>query len=1000
MTTAEAGDSGHDSRLETAREHDENAVPLPPPGDGGLPTDAVASPRYAIEGQIGTGATSYVLAAHDRSLDRPVALKVLSAGSGPAIAHFMREARITATINHPNVISVHDLEFVPSGTACIVMRRVEGRSLGDELRAGEVGDINRTLTILLKVCDALASAHTRGIVHQDIKPDNIMLGQFGEVVVLDWGEARTITNDTDPHERRSVGTPAFMSPEQARGEPADQRSDVYSVAATAWLVLTGQHPVWHDDPTTFWERKRRGVIDPLPPAVARRLPRRLLAICEKALSPDPADRYADATALGAELQRYQGGQAIAAYRESLPERLRQWVVRHAARIAMFSLIGGLLLAAGVLLYGERMKRIAHWGAPVLVETFTDDSWRTRWTQKPENSWRWDGNRVICTSDRNSTIRLNRTLTPPIAIEYEGEILEGSIPGDLSVCWREGDDNDSNARLYIQAGAHQNSYCGIWSQYDGHITAYANHQLQVGKRHQFRVELDGNTVSQWIDGELILQSRADIRIGVGRLELFGFFSGKAFTNIRVYEKGMAEQLSALAIGSADFADGRFDDAARHWKRVAEGRSNTALGEEALYLQGLAEFSAGHQQTALDIWSRIRDPVFDARAEVHRLGLLFDANLESEFLIRFSALFQNSSKERQALSNRWRLWMAKLLGRCGPVAEQRILRMFALRDAMFPSDEASVKVAAQALCKLDRASEALTRFSHQPRARAEIYRWLGRRHELEEAEWATLDERGRAMVYSGAFDRALKSPHCPEEAVLLARIKGGYITDAEAADPNTYSHTASNSGDTRRRALLFKGQLGEAVAPAADEVVPTELLYLMGDWTTGRASETQSARYVQSEWMEACESGHIPDELRFRVVRTGPHILQDKQWFLPWFAIPLVDELSGHAGAWDAVVQAAMLKQHDFDAGIVGHFARFCAGAEDESAFMKQPCRAEASAWLAIAKACKAEAARHKDEARAAWAAFLALPAYQRLLSEFWPDPLIERFAAWRMRMLAP
>ena len=209
-------------------------------------------PRFNVVGKLGEGSQGIVYRVNDRDCHREVACKVLSfATSDPEeISRFIHEAQVTAQLEHPGVVPIHDLGELRDGTVYYTMKRVDGISLLDLLTAkgGKAAHRYELLEMFLRVCETVAFAHSRGVIHRDLKPRNIMVGPFGEVLVLDWGLAKVVNcpdvarpmgtmrsfPEADPYRTlngTAVGTPAYMSPEQAMGEvdSLDRRCDVYSL---------------------------------------------------------------------------------------------------------------------------------------------------------------------------------------------------------------------------------------------------------------------------------------------------------------------------------------------------------------------------------------------------------------------------------------------------------------------------------------------------------------------------------------------------------------------------------------------------------------------------------------------------------------------------------------------------------------------------------------------------------------------------------------------------
>ncbi len=313
--------------------------------------------RFRGAREIAAGGMGVILRGRDPELNRDVAIKVLRAGAAAGrqeVVRFVREARITGQLEHPNIVPVHELAKETDGSAWFAMKLVNGRSLADELyllRKGEGDPLavrGRLLDAFRKVCDAVAFAHSRRVIHRDLKPSNVMIGRFGEVLVLDWGIAKILGEDDDVApdvgerggadslvtlEGTLMGTPAYMAPEQAEGAVGriDPRTDVYSLGAVLYEILTLAPPYGPGNATQVLLDLRKG---PPPPPATRspeaRIPRELDAIVRRAMARDPANRYQTVADLEADLEAYLQGWTLPSVRSTVLERASKWVRRNRA----------------------------------------------------------------------------------------------------------------------------------------------------------------------------------------------------------------------------------------------------------------------------------------------------------------------------------------------------------------------------------------------------------------------------------------------------------------------------------------------------------------------------------------------------------------------------------------------------------------------------------------------------------------------------------------------
>ena len=301
----------------------QNAPPAMPPA------------RYQLGSEIARGGMGRVVDATDTRLGRAVAFKEALTSDADSLQRFEREIRITARLEHPSIVPVHDAGDSASGAPFYVMRKVSGQPLERLVAAAET--LGQRLALIPHIVDsaqAIAHAHGRGIVHRDIKPSNILVGDLGETVVIDWGLAKEIDEPDEPVGRPLVdltdtlktragivyGTPGFMAPEQLRGAPVDERCDVYALGATLYHLLSRKPP--HHAKTAD-EMMKAAVASPPTPIreLVDGVPPDLSTIVDKALAHDPTVRYQNARALAEDLQRFLTGQLVASHHYSPLEKL-------------------------------------------------------------------------------------------------------------------------------------------------------------------------------------------------------------------------------------------------------------------------------------------------------------------------------------------------------------------------------------------------------------------------------------------------------------------------------------------------------------------------------------------------------------------------------------------------------------------------------------------------------------------------------------------------------
>jgi serine/threonine protein kinase len=270
------------------------------------PAPRLLAQRYELQGLIGRGGMAEVHRARDRELGRTVAVKLLPAehrGDAEYGGRLRDEARAAASIDHPHVVAVHDVGFTDDGEVFVVMECVVGRTLRQELDDRKRLPPDEAAAVLVPVCEALAAAHDRGIVHRDVNPGNVMRCDDGTVKLMDFGIARVADVEGFTGTGVVMGTAAYLSPEQVRCEPLDGRSDVYAVGCTLYELLTGETPF--RGPSSVEVASQRLRESPLPPReLDRDLSPDLEAVVLRAMALEPAMRHRDARELADDLRRF------------------------------------------------------------------------------------------------------------------------------------------------------------------------------------------------------------------------------------------------------------------------------------------------------------------------------------------------------------------------------------------------------------------------------------------------------------------------------------------------------------------------------------------------------------------------------------------------------------------------------------------------------------------------------------------------------------------------
>jgi hypothetical protein len=595
----------------------------------GHPRAAVTGGRYEMRGLEGLGATSRVYRVFDRDLAREVAIKVL-ARSGPEdadeVASFIDEARITAELQHPNVLPVYELDAGERGEVFFSMKRIEGRSLGDVLVAAADGQpdprftgaeaANAIVSVFIDVCQALSYAHHRGIVHQDVKPDNIMLGGFGEVLLVDWGSAARV----DEAQARIYGTPLYMSPEQARRERATPSSDVFCVGASLFHAIIGRPPTSADSFEELLRRRGAGEID-APTAVERALaPPALLHVALKAIAPSPGDRYASADALLADLRAYQAGLAVSAYPEPPWRRAWRWYLLHRRAFWAMAAVAALVAGLGVELVLERAKQRASWSRiadddfGAMSATDVGVHWVVRAKLSDEYNAPFHEEDVVL--GRHWRITDGRMRSVP-GDDYSELVWRGGLGGDLRVEWDArpdrtnldincfiGADRESGYTFHIGThGDPRRTSLTRGPRYDPCDGRLLDEPLRAGRTYAFVLERLGQRLRLTIDGQTLYDYVDDDPLASMHGDAFGFDCyrdhGWSIGHVRVYDRPLPELVSPLEVAQALYRHGDAAAAVTQYAEIERVHAGTPLALTAQVARGIALIRGVDRSTGHDL-----------------------------------------------------------------------------------------------------------------------------------------------------------------------------------------------------------------------------------------------------------------------------------------------------------------------------------------------------------------------------------------------------------------
>ena len=1009
--------------------------------------------RYDIQGTLGKGSGGAVWAAHDHRLQRPIALKVLNRGGDRR--HFISEARITAELQHPHVLPVYDLTLTASGDPCFAMKRIDGMTLGKALattpRPAAIATMNGMISVFIAIAQALAYAHDRGFIHQDIKPDNILLGGFGEVLLCDWGCAVR----QEARGNRLYGTPLYMAPEQARREFADGRSDIYCFGATLFHALIGRPPTNADaDREIFWKRKCAGEVDAPTAKERAQAPAAVLAIALKALAAAPGERYARAEDLLADLRAYQAGLAVSAWREPLWRVIGRWCRQHRSE-CLTVVVATIVVALAVgMWWREKLRENAAWHV-VDSDDFSNPAvsakrWRAvetgnGWPTQPVQEVPFDG-------DRGVRLAGGRMICGKTALLVDVALRE-RLYGNLAAEWDYtpvldnrnlncfiGDDRYSAYTFHV-GGWGDPTYVamtrGNGNDLEGGALLACTHLDQPivkGRTYHFRLEREDDRMTLAIDGRTIISCADPLdprAVAPQSIGFDAFYSEmNAVGDVHIWTKPLSERISPLMVAGALVESGNKDAALRQYHELAHVYGDDDIGVEAGMRAALIELRAANDtqsEQALDALvaahpTHALAPF--ALAEAHAVALMRGDHAAAERELTALLAYPGHQAQVQALFD---------IG-VDHLHDVQDHRTDSRKRVSYPSDVISTITGVTAELETWAARYGVPVTANRFMEAAGAAGVLARcgRTDLILAHWPPRDrERGPALIETGALAEAVNHWSYLVDFKIALR---GY----QALDQRERLLTLGDEG--RVTALDLAGDLAGMVrdfpharqtaeslivhgrsAEVADNMTVPSQQRVWAKLTLGRAQDALVESWSEDEHaVSRCllALGHDDDVLSLcpqdltaawwvalrRVQRgdaAGAAELQAKLHDIPpdfssidevaahYVTPALVACAAGHPEAARAQLAAAMAPTRFSNGLRFFHLAAFASDQEDEAAFSAQPWREDITGRLMFAKALRAECHGDVAAARALWAAWLA---YDRSMDV---ENLMRTLAHWRI-----
>ncbi len=972
-----------------------SSVDTPPPLLG-LPS------RYVVEAPgAGAAGAASCWDGRDTALDRSVRIHVLD---GPQRELHRQAIDLLTRLDHPGLLPLVDRGVTTAGLMWVVTRHPGEWDLGQILadhgsRSSAI--VRDRLDGLLIVAEAVGAAHRQAVVHGAISAALISIDQH-HAVLGGWQAALPIAA------RAPIpGDPATQSPEQARGEPVDARSDVFALGVILFQILTGRLPVVAADAATYARRRQAGEIDALGTDEAWVASTRMQSLAAATLHADPDRRPADGEAFASQLRAALADDGFSA----VPTR-----PRNGPGVALMVGVMVILFAIGLFSLWRQGQLIGFDPAPV-VHHFNTPAWKDSWLIT-SGQFAAEEDRLVHTGSQLGTIAFNQRLIAPVSIEFDAEMLPGNPAGDLSVIWYE-QQPTTNMRFgqtpgyLLQTGAYDNQFAGIIRNPGGQVLDQIPYEMKQGQLYHIRVDVTDDALRLSVDGKLLCEHHAAIPFTSGWLGLMAYYSGKAFGPVRISTTTPRRQVPALSVGDALFRRGHWTDAAEEYAELAEVLGDDSLGQTARYRQGLALYQASRHNDAERAWEALSPGPLK---QIARCLLLQRWSLTGSHMAVAQGLAELAEDANpdvhQAVRTQWLLSSKQLPPRCPP---EMVDAFLAIVEKSFP-DDALARTGASELClRAGRFAAAIRWGKDARRTHIDALVAEGRPSEVLTTYPEDVQGQARALLQLGRFGEVVQRLPQVEWAVREANLIGGIslagtsqandnavrIANGEAAA--MLANTQRLSPDGRRGLLIALGSLDEATAelPAGGNFTLSLL--------RGRAADVlENVQLADRNWLEAawCQWMQLSTAADPQAAQWLAQILAvvpEHRWGELWFVRDVMPALAQH-GVPGLMKHAHEVAGQDKDAHADGqrawHFSAYLIGQIDRATFLAQPAARQATSLVLLADGLRAEAAADKAGAQAAYQAFLALAPWQRPTDDGTRQVWLESCAQWRLEVLEP